>query len=217
MVFVLIGAVAMATVGRFPGVTDPTAVVEFLEERRMRVLVGSVIAFADSFLFLWFLAGHRRFLRRIAPGAPACADVAVMAGVTTVALVLVGVVLLAAAAFVAPWPPAHEHLARGLYAAALVCVAGATYPTTAAFVSATAAASLRDSSGVVPQWLGWSGVILASAQVLATTSILSRTGPFGLGGAFPSMVFLTFLSWVLVNSVVGARGTRPERVIASIR
>lgn len=203
LAFVVLAVLAGLLAGRPPDAADADGIGMFLSDGRDRLVWSGALGGAASFSFLWFVGAHQDHLRRLAPGRPLLARVALAGATVTLGLVLLSLVMIVGLAMAAAGPVAVDSTtARLLYLIALVSLAGATYPTTAAFVSASSVAVLlATGQELAPRWLGWAGLALAAAQLAAGFTITSDHGVFGLGGLFPGAVFLTFLTWVATTSV----------------
>lgn len=207
LAFVILTLVAGVLVGRPPDPADADAILTFVTDGRDRLVWAGAFGGAAAFLFLWFLGAHQDHLRTLTPDRRLLARVALAAAAVTLGLVLLAVAVIAGLA-VAVAGAIDPAITRSLYVIALVALAGATYPTTAAFVSASSVAVLlaadRDRA---PRWLGWSGLALAGAQLTAGFTITSDHDVYGLGGLFAGAVFLTFLTWVATTSLTMHRSS----------
>ena len=201
LAFVALTVVAGLLAGRPPDSDDAGAIGAFLDDGSL--VWSGAIGGTAGFLFLWFVGAHQDHLRRLAPDRPLVARVALAAATVTLGLVLLSVVVLAGLAVAMADPGTIDpETARRLYVIALVSLAGATYPTTAAFVSAGSVAVLLAADRArAPRWLGWAGLALAGGQLVAGFTIASDHRIYGLGGLFPGAVFLTFLTWVVATSI----------------
>ena len=67
--------------------------------------------------------------------------------------------------------------------------------------------------GVLPRWLGWSGLVVAAVSALAPATLLGQRGPWSPGGLLAVWV-LPVMLWLAVASIVLIRLPRPHAAAA---
>jgi hypothetical protein len=197
IVTVLSLAAASVLVRHSPSTDQPTGDVTgyFTNHRPSALLAAYLLGFGATVL-LFFVGALRELLGRD-EDRHGLADVALAAGVTLVAVVVVGAATLAVLAFRPDTTPAA---ARALYDANGLLIAFASFPA-AAFLSSASVVVLR--SRVLPSWLGWAGLLVAAAELVGAAS-------FGQQGLFRPQGDLVavqagangLLLWLLATSLL---------------
>jgi hypothetical protein len=190
-----------------PSTDQPTSdLTSYFSANRPTALAGTYLLGLGAAALLCFLGALRSRLGRDGP-LDGLASVGFAGGVTASA-----VVVAAAAGMVAVLafrPATTPPVARALYDANGLLVALAGFPA-AVLLSASSVAVL--SSGGLPRWLGWFGLLAAAAQPVGAASF-QRSGwlmPQGDTVALQAEVG-TLLLWLLATSILMLLGRPTAR------
>jgi hypothetical protein len=159
-------------------------------------LTGLAIAFA-----LWFTGSLRSHLMRAEGGTGRMASVAFGGGLVAGTVALIGTAVTSAAALNVAQSsvPGSQAVMSALFDLGNMAFSLAWFPI-AVLVGATAVASYR--TGALPGWHARISGVLSIAFVVAAASAFVERGILAAGGAYGYAMFLLFVSWVLVTSIL---------------
>lgn len=159
-------------------------------------LTGLAIAFA-----LWFTGSLRSHLMRAEGGTGRMASIAFGGGLVAGTAALIGTAVTSAAAFSVAQgtDPASQAVMRALFDLGNMAFSLAWFPI-AVLVGATAVASYR--TGALPEWHARISGVLSIAYIVAASSAFVERGLLAAGGAYGYAMFLLFVAWVLVTSIL---------------
>ncbi len=193
LVFVILVLVASLLPGESPPAVDDKAtdIAKYFHGHSGAIQAGAFLAGLGGIAFLWFLGSLWSRLRR-PEDTRRLATIAAGGGVVTLGLVLVGFAMNATIAL--RLTSLGLLGARFFYTLSTVVIGMASF-SLAVLVIATSVAAIRTK--VFPVWLGWVGVVLGLAWVVAGLGVATdNSAIFALG----FIVFLVWLIWVLVIS-----------------
>ncbi|HVL28509.1 MAG TPA: DUF4386 family protein [Acidimicrobiales bacterium] len=166
--------------------TDPAPdIARELADQRGQISAGILLTLFSLFFFIVFLSWLHRWLRDAEGEGGWVATVALVGGVLLVAMLSL-VTLLAIAASVLDDYGADPVIARTLLVLQWQAVAVAFVPS-AAFIGGTA--FVGHTTGVLPRWLNYSGMIIALGLLLPPIAFL----PFLLSSLWTGMVAVMLL------------------------
>ena len=159
-------------------------------------LTGLAIAFA-----LWFTGSLRSHLMRAEGGTGRMASVAFGGGLVAGTVALIGTAVTSAAALnvAQSTVPGRQAVMRAMFDRGNMAVSLAWFPI-AVLVGATAVASYR--TGALPSWHARISGALSIAFVVAAASAFVERGILAAGGTYGYAMFLLFVSWVLITSII---------------
>ncbi|HYU39876.1 MAG TPA: hypothetical protein VEM59_08570 [Acidimicrobiia bacterium] len=192
LLFVVL-VVVSAFVASSPPAIDESAreVAKYFRDHDTAIRVGAFLAGLAALSFLWFLGSLWSRLRR-PEETRRLATITAGGGVVTIALVLSGFAIKSTIALrLRELGPLG---ARFFWTLSNVVIGMASF-SIAVLVAATSIAALRTK--VFPAWLGWVGVVLSLAWVVAGIGVASDNGGLFTYGF---VVFLVWLVWILVIS-----------------
>jgi hypothetical protein len=193
LVFVILVLVASFLPGESPPAVDDRAVTiaKYFHGHSGAIQAAAFLSGLAGVAFLWFLGSLWSRLRR-PDETRRLATIAAGGGVVTLGLVLVGFAMNATIAL--RLTSLGLLGARFFYTLSTVVIGMASF-SLAVLVIATSVAAIRTK--VFPVWLGWVGVVLGLAWVVAGLGVATdNSAIFALG----FIVFLVWLIWVLVIS-----------------
>jgi len=200
--FVVLGIVATAISGSPPSTTDrPGEILEYFHDHHSAIRVAQYLSALSLFFLLFWLGSLWSTLRRAEGGAPLLTVVAGLGAVLGAAgagtsFAVTGMIALRSNRL----GGAGAHVFYEL-SFTLLGVAGAGI---AALVLATSLVVVRTS--VFPRWIGYLGLLLTAAWLVAALAIATDTefiGFFGLAS------FVVWSIWILAISVVMVRAPEP--------
>lgn len=159
-------------------------------------LTGLAIAFA-----LWFTGSLRSHLVRAEGGTGRMASIAFGGGLVAGTIALIGTAVTSALAFSVAQStvPGSQAVMRALFDLGNMAFSLAWFPI-AVLVGATAVASSR--TGALPAWHARISGVLSIAFLVAAASTFVERGMLAAGGAYGYVMFLLFVAWVLVTSIL---------------
>lgn len=190
--FVVLVVISAFIAGSPPEPTDaPRAIHEFYRDHERALKAGVFLSGLGAAAFLWFLGSLWSTLRQ-PENTRRLATIAAGGGVATIAFALVSSAITSTTALrIGDLAPPQ---AKFFYTLQSVVITMASF-SIAALVAATSVAALR--AKVFPAWLGWSGLVLTLAWLLAGLGVASERSALFI---FGFIVFLLWLVWVLVIS-----------------
>lgn len=205
-----LAVVALFVVGVVLSATPPaadapaSAFAAYAAERRTAILVTAYLAVLSSALAMAFLAGLRDVLRRLDQrGESTLATVGLAAGILQFSAVVVGLAILAAAAYRAGLP--GEAVRTLTDTGWIVINLGAGLPTT---VSVGAFSVVLMRSGSAPRRVVWLGFMVAAAH-LVVSAAFARRGFLAPEGLIAFVVPALYYAWVLGVSLELLRRRAP--------
>jgi len=180
LAFIALAIVSTIVMGtQPPGISaSPAAIGAFLTTHGHGVLGWAWLGFPLSAFFLWFAAGLRASLRQAAGAPDGLPLYGIMAAIVTVAIALMGNVVLGALALA----PAGADDLGTFWAIGWLLVGPVNSMAVAIFVFACAHSMRRHGSA--PQWLALYGYLTALGSAIATISLFYTSGsmaPNGVG------------------------------------
>ena len=198
VVFVVLSAAVVVTAPPLPTLEASGAdIVTYYSAHQAGFLVGNylgALAVVPGFLALVYLA---IMIRDAEPGRGSLWILAIAANATALAVAMMIFALLQATAVVAPTAPAST--AKAISDAGNMTFAFFFVPNAAA-IAALSWGFL--STGTMPAWIGWSGVLVALLQLLASLGTVVITGPLAAGGLVTVLAFGALLGWLLVIAIL---------------
>ncbi|HEX2069292.1 MAG TPA: hypothetical protein VHH54_03720, partial [Actinomycetota bacterium] len=188
----------------------------FREHRDGLLVAGYLTGLAVAFA-LWFTGSLRSHLMRAEGGTGRMASVAFGGGLVAGTIALIGTAMTSALALSVAQSavPGSQAVTRALFDLGNMAFSLAWFPI-AVLVGATALVSSR--TGALPTWHGRISGVLSIALIVAAASTFVESGMLAAGGAFGYAMFLLFVAWVLVTSVlVMQRVSTPDRPAGSTR
>jgi hypothetical protein len=171
----------------------------FREHRDGLLLSGYLTGLAIAFA-LWFTGSLRSHLMRAEGETGRMASVAFGGGLVAGAIALIGTAVTSALAFSAQSSVAgSQAVTRAMFDLGNMAFSVAWFPI-AVLVGATALVSSR--TGALPAWHARTSGILSIAFILAAASVFVDRGMLAAGGAYGYAMFLLFVAWVLVTSIL---------------
>jgi hypothetical protein len=199
--YFILSGLAFSLVPPLPAPATPVAVIAaYFADHRSAFLANTFLNCLNQALFLWFLGGLRALLGRVEGGEQTLARVAYGSGVLGAAVLLVFTMLSGGLVYRAAGA-GDPAVVRVFYDCFNVGFTLAGLPLASFLAAASALLIVRKMSA----WLGWVGLLVALAQVVAAAGILIEAGPLALGSPFGFAAFLLFFVWVLIASVVFSR------------
>ena len=187
-----------------PSTDQPTSdITSYFASNRASALLATYLLGFGATTLLFYLGGLRQLLGRDDP-FHGLADVAFAASVAVVTVLVVGSGMLAVLAFRPDTTPA---VARVLYDANGLLIAFASFPAAAFLVSASV---VIRRSGVLPNWLGWAGLVVAAAELVGAASF-AQAGVLRPQGDLVAVQAGAngLLLWVLATSAIMLRRASP--------
>ena len=181
----------------------------FGEHRDGLLMAGYVTGLALAFA-LWFVGTLRSYLAQAEGGTGRLASVAYGGGLVAGAMALVGTAVTSALAFSVAQNavPGSQPVLRALFDLGNMAFSLAWFPIVV-LVGATALVSYR--TGALPVWHARISGALSIAFIVAATSAFVERGALAAGGAYGYVMFLLFVAWILVTSILVLQRTRtPE-------
>lgn len=181
---------------------SPGAIVAFLGQYRMALLVSAWLNIPAIALFLWFAVAMRTRLRNAPAPTENLPTYALAAAITTSIPVMGTIALQSTMAFHTPvgWPPTLATAAWDAWNIVGITVFGPV----GLFIFAVSLSGMRH--GTLPAWLNWLGYLTAIGCLISTFTIFFETGPLSLGSPFGVFVgFLPFVVWTAAAGVVFVR------------
>ena len=172
----------------------------FRDHRDGLLLAGYVTGLAIAFA-LWFTGTLRSHLMRAEGGTGRMASIAFGGGLVAGSIALIGTALTSALAFSVAQSavPESQAVTRALFDLGNMAFSMAWFPI-AVLVGATALASSR--TGALPAWHVRISGVLSIAFIVAAASAFVESGMLAAGGAYGYAMFLLFVAWVLVTSIL---------------
>ena len=184
----------------------------FREHRDGLLMAGYVTGLAIAFA-LWFTGSLRSHLMRAEGDTGRMASIAFGGGLVAGTIALIGTAVTSALAFSVAQStvPGSQAVTRALFDLGNMAFSLAWFPI-AVFVGATAVVSAR--TGALPDWHARTSSVLSIAFIVAAASAFVERGMLAAGGAYGYVMFLLFVAWVLVTSIlvmqrVPSRADRP--------
>jgi hypothetical protein len=207
--FVVLFLVAFFIAGESPMVGDSAEeITSFYVDDRDRVLTAIVLFGLALIAFLWFLGSLAAVLN--SAGEPRLAATAFGSGLITAGMFSAVMLLTGGLAFTIA-ENGDAGVVQALSDLTWVGQVVISFPA-AALVGATSIAALR--SLILPNWLGWAGVVGALVIVLGGTT-WATDGFWAPDGGFAFITLIVFLLWLLVASVLLLM--RPAGAAESVR
>jgi hypothetical protein len=188
LVFAVLLAVSGALGGSPPMVSDgDQKILEYLTDKQDQLKIASYLGGLGTVFFLWFLGSLYGRLRGAEGGSGRLSRVAMMGGVSAIAIASAANAISASAAL-RPNPGAYR-LSTQFY--------GYTAFAIAVFVAAISVHIW--SSGILPKWFGYVGEALALAWFVAGAMVSTENDTIHTIGF---IVVVAFAIWVAVLSVM---------------
>ena len=172
----------------------------FREHRDGLLLAGFITGLAIAF-GLWFAGSLRSYLMHAEGGTGRLASVAFGGAIVAGTIALVGTAVTSALAFSVAQSalPGSQAMTRGLFDLGNMAFSLAWFPI-AVWVGATSLVSSR--TGALPLWHARISGMLSIAFLVAATSAFVERGALAAGGFYGYAMFLLFVAWVLVTSIL---------------
>jgi hypothetical protein len=195
--------VANAQLGTPPKAEDSAQkVLTFFLDKRSQVLVYAYVFGLGILLITFFGAVLRTTLRR-AGDTSAWPDLVLAATVWIAAADLVNVGAWTTAAYRAPALDAAA--AQALFDTSNIGFALLGIPFAILFLSASVSAM---STRVLPDWVGWLGILTAILNVLKPITLFARNGGLAPGGPLTLVPLVPIWIWTLAVGVLMINGVR---------
>lgn len=188
----------------------------FREHRDGLLMAGYLTGLAIAFA-LWFTGTLRSHLMRAEGGTGRMASIAFGGGLVAGSIALIGTAVTSALAFSAQSSVAgSEAVTRAMFDFGNMAFSLAWFPI-AVLVGATALVSSR--TGALPAWHARISGVLSIAFIVSAASAFVESGMLAAGGAYGYVMFLLFVAWVLVTSILVMQrvSTGTERSAGSTR
>lgn len=147
--------------------------------------------------FLIFLAYLRTLLKQ--PGEPTLS----LAALALCASAIWATIFLIFSGLILSFPSLAVHVSNATLLQALSDLTdtgfAANYIPSALLISAAALALMHNAS--IPRWISLSGLAIALLQLLASLSLIVRSGLFSPAGFIYNTAFAAFVAWILVLSI----------------
>ncbi len=201
--FAILAVAAVLIVPQSPPAADDSVrqiQAYFTEHRDGLLLAGFITGLGVAFA-LWFVGSLRGHLTEADGETGRLASVAFGGGLVAGGLALVGTAISSAVAFSVAEStlPGSQAVMRALFDLSNMTFSLAWFPT-AVLVGATGLASSR--TGALPMWHSRASGVMSVAFVIAAASTFVERGPLAAGGAYGYVMFLLFVAWVLVTSIL---------------
>ena len=172
----------------------------FREHRDGLLMAGYLTGLAIAFA-LWFTGTLRSHLMRAEGGTGRMASIAFGGGLVAGSAALIGTAVTSALAFSAAQSSVagSQAVTRAMFDLGNMAFSLAWFPI-AVLVGATAVASSR--TGALPAWHARISGVLSIAFVVAAASAFVERGMLAAGGSYGYVMFLLFVAWVLVTSIL---------------
>ena len=171
----------------------------FREHRDGLLMAGYLTGLAIAFA-LWFTGTLRSHLVRAEGGTGRMSSIAFGGGLVAGSAALIGTAITSALAFSAQSSVAgSEAVTRAMFDLGNMAFSLAWFPI-AVLVGATALISSR--TGALPAWHARISGVLSIAFIVAAASAFVESGMLAAGGAYGYAMFLRFVAWVLVTSIL---------------
>ncbi len=210
VIFVLLSVAVAVTAPPVPSLaTSGPDVVAYYTKNQDGFLIGNylgAIALIPGIIVILYLA---ILIRDSEPGRGFVWLLALVTNTTAIAAGVAGFALLQTAAVVAPSSP--PQLALAVNDAAWM-IFGMFFIPQAAGVASLAWGFLR--TGVLPRVIGWAGVPVAAAMLVASVGTVVRTEPLAAGGVATLVALGLFVIWLLVISAV-LLATKPAKAVTA--
>lgn len=208
MLFILVLLVSTFMLPRAPSASAPgTEIAAYFSDHHSAGLVAGYLSGIGAILALWFFSVLASVLRRAEGDTGHLWVLALVAGVSTVVVVL-GVTAVRTSLYVRTAQEGDPGVVRALYDMSSSALHFASF-LLAIFLAAAAMVILR--TGALPRWLGWIGLVFAALQLAAAAGVLSDTG--GVGN-LSLLALLTFALWTVLASAV-LTFPRPAQVLTA--
>src|SRR6266508_1632494 len=193
LVFVILVLIASFLPGESPPAIDDSAreIAKYFHGHSGAIQAGAFLSGLAGIAFLWFLGSLWSRIRR-PEETRRLATIAAGGGVVTLGLALVSFAINSTTAL--RFRELGPLGARFFWTLSNIVIGMASF-SIAVLVIATSIAAIRTK--VFPVWLGWAGVVLSLAWVVAGIGVASDSG--GLF-TFGFIVFLLWVIWILVIS-----------------
>jgi len=192
VLFVILVVVSSFIAGQPPAIDDSALeVTKYFRDHDTAIKVGAFLSGLGAVPFLWFIGSLWSRLRR-PEETRRLATIAAGGGVVTLGLALVSFAINSTTAL--RFRELGPLGARFFWTLSNIVIGMASF-SIAVLVIATSIAAIRTK--VFPVWLGWAGVVLSLAWVVAGIGVASDSG--GLF-TFGFIVFLLWVIWILVIS-----------------
>ena len=173
IVFVVLVIVSAFIGGTPPKTSDsPAKIVKYFRDNQDALKIGSYLGGLSLIAFLWFLGTLFGRLRRAEGGAGRVSGIALVGGVVTGAIAMVGNGIDSYGAL-------HPDASAGAFLVA-TAVFGYVSFAVAVFVAATSVVVLRTK--VLPSWFGWAGAAVAIVWLVGAASVSTDSDAIGTVG-----------------------------------
>jgi hypothetical protein len=191
--------VAALLPGTPPALNDPANDLRsFYVDNKGGIQAASYLTGLAAFFFVWFAASLRASLARAEGEEARVSAIVLGSSVLAVALALVNAAVNAVLA-VRIAAESDQAVLRALYDLQAYTITLVAFPL-ALLVAAVSTVSLH--TRFLPARLAWGGYALAVAWLVSAVALFEEEGFFSPVGAFPVIVFVAWLAWVLVLSLV---------------
>ena len=185
--------------GTPPALDDPASDLRsFYVDNKGGIQAAAYLTGLGAFFLIWFATSIRAALVRAEGEEARMSSLVVGATVLTAALALANAAINAALA-VRVAAEGDQAVLRSLYDIQAYLITLTAFPI-ALLVAAVSTVALH--TGFLPRRLVWGGYALAAAWLLSGIALFKEDGFFSPVGAFPVIVFVLWLAWLLVLSFV---------------
>ncbi|MBA3793279.1 MAG: hypothetical protein H0X19_03975 [Rubrobacter sp.] len=184
----------------YPG-APPAEIVRYFAEGRAAVLAAGLLQVLAAISLLAFVVFARRTVISGAAGVHATVGLSAGAGVLAASLLFLTAILMLALAL--PATAEAPALAGALHYVVFVAGGPAHVASLGLFVGGVSLAASRQSTGTLPRWIAWEGIVAATLSLACLFSFLW----FPASVLIPIGRLLCFV-WIVNTSLALARGGR---------